>query len=908
MPETDKLILIDAMALVYRGHFAMIRNPRLTSDGQNTSTVFVFCNVLLQLIEKEKPTHLAVAFDRPEPTFRHKRFPEYKATRDAMPEDIEWALPRVRRLVEAFRIPLLELAGWEADDIIGTVADRAAAAGVDALMVTPDKDYAQLVGEHRRIMRPQRGSSGFEVLDAAAVCEQWGIERVDQVVDILGLMGDASDNVPGVPGIGQKTAQKLVAEFGSIAGVYERIDQVKGKRRENLEANRHQAFLSRELVTIDRDVPVEADIEGLRCQEVDRDAVSELFEELEFRTLASRVLGDEHEFEASEANDEPATMAEVFHTYRQVDDDSRAEFLKGLSAAKRLCVDTETDGLDPYAAGLLGIAFCWQEHEAWYLPWPSDAAAGSEWRQLLNPVLGDTTVTVIGHHLKFDLAVLARAGFTIAGPLEDTLLAATLALPDLNRRTMDALSEHLLYYRPQSITELIGPKGPDQLSMADVPLEKVVPYACEDADVTFQLATELVPLVEESGQLTILNDIENPLVPALVAMESEGITVDVAALGRLGEDLQERIDATAARISEIAGEDVNINSPKQLGEVLFDKLQLDPKAKRTAKTGQYQTGEAILQRLAPKHEIVRLILEYRAATKLKSTYVDQLPTAVAADGRIHTTYEQAVTATGRMASHNPNLQNIPVRSEQGREIRKAFISRGDDWWLLAADYSQIELRIAAAMSGDEALKGAFVSGHDIHTATAALVYGVEPEDVDAELRRRAKTINFGILYGVSAWGLSERLDIPRYEGKALIDGYFERFHRLAEWLEEVKEGARERGYVETISGRRRWFRDIASRNHAARSAAERTAINAPVQGTAADLIKLAMVRIHALLDERQTKSRMLLQVHDELVFDLHDSERDWLPELIVEAMETALPMEVPLVVETGIGKNWLEAH
>ncbi|TVR45067.1 MAG: DNA polymerase I [Planctomycetota bacterium] len=902
------LALIDGMALVYRGHFAMIRAPRLTSSGLNTSCLQVFTQVMLGVFEEAKASHVAVVFDTRAPTFRHQRYPAYKATRDAMPEEIEAALPWLDRILGALRIPVLRLDGFEADDLIGTIAVQGEAAGYQVIMVTPDKDYAQLVGPGRVIWRPSKGGGGFDKLGVAEICAEWGIERPDQVIDILGLMGDSSDNVPGVPGIGPKTAKDLIQAYGDMAGVYANLDQVKGKKKENLAEHREQAFLSRELVTIDTAVPLDYAFDALARQEIDREAAASLFAELEFRSLGERLLGAGAVDAAGQAEQPLGTIAEVFHTYHLVQDEaSLVSLLDGLAAQPRFCIDTETDGLEPRHCRLLGMSFCWRAHEAWYLPWPEDSAAAAALRQRLAPILAGEAVKV-GHNLKFDAAVLLAHGLPLGGAYEDTMLAAWLVSPD-QRRSMDALSERLLGYRPVSITSLIGEKGKDQRSMTAVPLAELAEYAAEDADVTWQLAEILRQELAESGQEKVWREVECPLIPVLVAMEAEGINIDVVALGRLSATLETRIAEMTSQINAVAGEEVNINSPKQLGELLFDRLQLDPKAKRTAKSKQYQTNEQTLQRLAGRHPIVQHILDYREATKLKSTYVDTLPQTVdPVSGRVHTHYEQAVAATGRLASRDPNLQNIPVRSEFGRQIRRAFVSRGSEYQLLSLDYSQIELRIAAELSGDPGLAEAFASGYDIHTATAAAVYGVLPDLVDGELRRRAKTVNFGILYGVSAFGLAERLDISRAEAKALIDAYYDRFSGLKGWMAQVVEEAQTRGWVATILGRRRAIPEITSRNAMARQAAERLAINSPVQGSAADLIKLAMIRVHQHLQETGSRSKLLLQVHDELVIDLHHSEREQLPAICAELMRQALPMRVPLEVEYGIADDWLAAH
>ncbi|TVR14813.1 MAG: DNA polymerase I [Planctomycetota bacterium] len=906
MSESNTLVLIDGMALVYRGHFAMIRNPRMTTTGLNTSSIFVFANVMLGVFAETQASHMAVVFDTRAPTFRHQLYPQYKATRDAMPEDIEKALPWLDRMLQALRVPVLRLDGWEADDVIGTLAKRGEEQGYQVIMVTPDKDYAQLVSPARTIWRPSKGGGGFDRLGPEAVCGEWGVERIEQVIDVLGLMGDTSDNVPGVPGIGPKTAKQLIADYGDLDGIYNHIDDIKGKRRENLLAHQEQAYLSRRLVTIDQDAPIECDLATLIKQESDEQQLSEVLEALEFRSLAERLLGADPQASNDAAY---ASITEVFHSYHLVQGAELEErFFSALDNVKRFCVDCETDGLEARHCGLLGLAFSWREHEGWYLPWPQDSAAQDALRRRLAPILADPQREKVGHHLKFDCAVLAAHGMPVVGPLWDTMLAAWLCMPEA-KRSMDALAQQLLHYSPIPISALIGADKKQQISMAEVPLERVAEYAAEDADITWQLAQELADSLQEMGQERIFTTVECPLIEVLASMEAEGIAIDESALSQLGQALEQRITTIAKSINEVAGADVNINSPKQLGELLFDTLQLDPKAKRTAKSGQYQTNEQVLQRLAHRHEIAQWILDYREASKLKSTYVDQLPKAVDSQtGRIHTHFEQSVAATGRLASHDPNLQNIPIRSAMGRDIRRAFVPRDGDHLLLSLDYSQIELRIAAELSQDQALREAFTSGVDFHTATAAAVYGMDPNMVDSELRRRAKTVNFGILYGVSAFGLSERLGIPRGEAKKLIDAYFDRFHGLRAWMDGTVEQAREQGYVTTLYGRRRELRDIGSRNAAARAAAERLAINSPVQGTAAEVIKVAMINVHRHLREQHCRSRMLLQVHDELVFDLHRSEREELPPILAGIMRDAVQMSVPLEVEYAVADNWLDAH
>ena len=922
MADTDKtLFLLDGMALAYRGHFGLIRNPRMTSSGINVSLVFAVTNTILGILNKNKPTHFAAAFDTPEPTHRHKMFKEYKAHRESMPEDLSLALPYLYRLIEAFNIPVLKNPGWEADDVIGTLAKQADGAGVMTYMVTPDKDYGQLVSKHVFMCKPGNTGDNLETMGVQEICEKWGIERVDQVIDMLGLMGDASDNIPGVPGIGEKTAQKLIAQFGTIENLLEHTDQLKGKQKERVEENKELALLSKELVTIETNVPLEITVDDLQVKDRDDEALKKLFIELEFNTIGKRLFGDD--FSAAPrlvvpgqvpqgdlfSTDHLKTIKDVKHDYRCVDTpEARRALIEEIAGKKAFCFDLETTGLDPKTCEILGLAFSLAPHTGYYVTMPESREEVLQVLAEFQPILDDPEKEVVGHHLKFDYSVLRWHGVTVKCRIFDTMLAAYLTVPDL-RRTMDYLAQALLSYTPISITSLIGEKGEDQTTLKEAPLEKVVEYAAEDADITIQLAEILRPKIKEMNQETVFNDIECPLIPVLVEMEYEGVRMDVGQLKNLSGLLDEEIRKSSARITELAGEPIELNSARQLGHILFDKLQLDPNAKRTAKTGQYSTTEAILRRLAPKHEIVEQILHYRMCTKLNSVYVSQLPNSVfRGTGHVHTSYEQAVIATGRIQSYGPNLQTIPIRTEMGQQIRKAFVPRNDDYLLLAADYSQIELRIAAELSQDESMMATFTENEDIHTATAMKIYDVDFDGVTAEMRRRAKMVNFGIIYGISAFGLGDRLNLPRRQAQELIDAYFEKYPGTIKYMEETVKFAEEHGYVETMTGRRRYLRDINSRNKTTKRGEERNAINSRIQGTAADMIKLAMTRIHQELKQRDCKTRMLLQVHDELVFDLHTSEEDTIPPLIEECMRTALPLTVPIEVEIGIGKNWLEAH
>ncbi|MGC6467652.1 MAG: DNA polymerase I [Akkermansiaceae bacterium] len=918
----NRLFLLDGMALVYRAHFAFFRNPITNSQGLNTSAIYGFANTLLTIIEKEKPTHLAVAFDTSAPTSRHELYPEYKAQREEMPEELALAIPEVKDLCAAFRIPVLVIDGYEADDIIGTVARWAEDAGnTDTFMVTPDKDFAQLVDKNTSMWKPGRQGSDHEVLDLPAILENWAIESPNQVIDILGLWGDASDNIPGVPGIGEKTAKKLIAQFGSIENLVASTDQLKGKQKQNVINFTDQALLSKKLATILLDAPVKESLDDLARKEPDHDRLRELLEKWEFRTLSRRIFpeSDEPGKEATPVFDSLKTIADVDHEYHLIEtDDDLDQLIGNLVKADHFCFDVETNSLDRFESKLIGIAFSTQAHEGYYLPvsdWPS-------LREKILPVF-ESPALKIGHNLKFDLAILLSHDIAVQGPFFDTMLAHTLAAPD-QKHGMDALSENLLGYSPVKLLDLFTQsQEPDddlfasaakkkadkgELDASQIPLEKMAEYAAEDADVTLQLYEKLAPMLEDLGLTKILTEIESPLLPVLVSMEAEGISLDQSVLDEVGSRLTEIIATLGEEIETAAGRPFNLKSPKQLGEILFGEMKLVEKPKKT-KTGQFKTDEQTLASLAPKHPIVANILKYREATKLKSTYVDALPQHRAPhSGRIHTQLHQLLTSTGRLASSDPNLQNIPIRSEMGRELRRAFVPRSEDYTLLAADYSQVELRVMAALSGDPAMIEAFQQDLDIHTATAARVYGVDTNDVVPEMRRTAKMVNFGIIYGISAFGLSQRLGIPRGEASEIIKTYFEQYPAIAEFMEEVTESVRESGYAQTLTGRRRYFKDIKSGNATVRANAERAAINSPIQGTAADMIKIAMVRVQDLLEGRQSK--MILQVHDELLFDLHLDEQEELTPLIIAAMENALelPNGVPVKIDTGFGDNWLQAH
>ncbi|GIW99036.1 MAG: DNA polymerase I [Pirellulaceae bacterium] len=920
-----KLVLLDGMALVYRAHFAMIRSPRITSYGLCTSAIFGVLNTLLDVLRRENPTHIAVAFDTAEPTARHEEYAEYKAQREEMPEDIAAQLPYLDRLFEAFRIPVLRAPGYEADDIIGTLARRAAAEGFDVVMVTPDKDYEQLVGDHIKIFRPGRQGGEPEILGVKEVLEKWGIERVDQVIDILGLMGDSSDNIPGIPGIGPKTAQKLIAQYGSVESLLEHADELKGKQKERVQEHAEQALLSKRLVTIQTDVPLEIDWETLHWRGYDEEKLKQLLVELEFETVGKRLFGDsfavrprpkrhaaqgELGLEPTLFDDDPAprTLKETAHDYRLIASmDEEKELWARIGGARAVAFDSETTGLDARHAEPVGFSFSFEPGEAYYLPCPADPEGRTALLERLAKALNSTSAEKIGHNLKYDFTVLKWHGLEISGPYFDTMLAHSVIDPD-TKHGLDFLASIYLHYEPISIKSLIGKRGEEQKSMRDVPIDEVVEYACEDADITLQLAERFKQEISQLQMDSVCYQVEFPLIPVLVDMEYQGIRLDVEALRAYSKKLEEEIHALRNRIFATVGHEFNIDSPKQLGVVLFEELKIDDNPKRTA-TGQYSTRESELQRLLHRHPIIADILDYRNAVKLKSVYVDQLPNYVdPRTGRVHTHYSQTWTATGRMQSNDPNLQTIPIRKERGREIRAAFVPRDDDYLILSADYSQIELRVVADMSGDEAMIEAFRQGVDIHAATAAKVYGVPLDQVTRQMRDQAKMVNFGIIYGISAYGLQQRLGIARDEAQTLISQYFQTYPGVKQFIEETIQFARQHGFVCTKTGRRRYLRDINSRNRTVAAAAERLAVNSPLQGTAADILKLAMIRVHRALREQGLHTKMLLTVHDEIVFDLHREEIDHATALIRQEMEGAMELKVPLHVDMGWGKNWLEAH
>lgn len=915
------------MALVYRAYFAFINNPRITSTGLNTSAMFGFTNTLLDLMQKEKPSHIAVVFDTSAPTERHEIFPAYKAQREEMPEDLSKSIPYVFEIIKAFRIPVITKDGYEADDIIGTLARKAEDAGFTTYMMTPDKDFAQLVSPNTYMYKPSRMGNGIEILGEDEVKKKWSIEHPQQVIDILGLWGDSSDNIPGVPGVGEKTAKKLIAEYHSMEGIYEHIDELKGKMKENFLAFKEQAFLSKKLATILLDVPIEFDEKDLTCDPPDAKRIQDIFNELEFRTLAKKVLGepqaaavqgDLFSSPASEATpaktetqESPATLrniAMVNHHYHLLRaQEERTNLIGQLQNEQMFCFDTETTSLNALDADILGLAISYKQGEAYYIPFGNDFEESCRILAAFKPLFENEKILKVAQNLKYDMLVLKRYGIEIKSPSFDTMLAHYLIEPD-QRHNMDFLARHYLQYEPISIESLIGKKGKNQLGFETVPLDQAAEYSGEDADITLQLQRKLAPLLDELEVRNVFEEIEMPLVEVLAEMETNGVRIDSDFLHLYSSDLQQEADTLENQIYEAAGLKFNVASPKQLGEVLFDHLKLDSKAKKT-KTGQYQTGEEILQGLKEKHPLPALVLEYREVQKLKSTYVDTLPLLVNEQtGRVHTSFNQAVAATGRLSSNNPNLQNIPIRTDKGREIRKAFIPADDNHLLLSADYSQIELRIIASISKDEGMMEAFKKGLDIHRATAARVFGVALDEVDSDMRRKAKTVNFGIIYGISAFGLSQRVNISRSEAKEIIDAYFEKFPGIRNYMDDTIAYCRANGYVQTLIGRKRIIRDIHSANQTVRGFAERNAINAPIQGTAADMIKLAMIRINRKLREGGFRSKMTLQVHDELLFDVPMDEKDALQNMVISEMKEALPLEVPILVESGWGKNWLEAH
>jgi DNA polymerase I len=919
-----KLFLLDAYALIFRAYYAFIKNPRVNSKGMNTSAIFGFVNAMLEVINNEKPSHLAVCFDPPGGNFRHDDFEAYKANRDETPEDIKLAVPWILKLLEAFDVPIIVKENFEADDVIGTLAKMAEKEGFTTYMMTPDKDFGQLVSDNIFMYRPGRGREPAQVWGIPEIMEKFDVKRPEQVIDLLGLMGDSADNIPGIPGIGAKTAAKLLHQYDSVEGLLAHSHELKGKQKENVEAFAEQGLMSKHLATIILDVPVEFDPKAMEVGEANKDMLRELFAELEFRTLAKRLLNEELDtpdqegtqialFSEEEIQDviasrDQGTIETVAHTYHLVQSDQEIDKLVALlKASPSYAFDTETTGIDPLLADLVGMSFAVKPHEAWYVPVPKDRAGACAIVDRFRVILEDASKEVVAQNMKFDYKVLYQYNVTIGNKVFDTMLAHYLMNPDM-KHGMDVLSEAYLNYTPVSIEQLIGKKGKDQKSMGDLEPSEISDYAAEDADITLQLKKHFEPEMEKDHLKRLFEDIEVPLISVLAHMEMEGVNLDKQALYDYSAELEKELIVLHSGIIEDAGKEFNVDSPKQLGEVLFDDLKISAKAKKT-KTGQYQTNEDVLSRHVSDHVIIQKILDYRQLRKLKSTYIDPLPELVnPKTGRVHTNYMQTIAATGRLSSNNPNLQNIPIRSSKGREIRKAFIPRNADCIMLAADYSQVELRIIAALSQDEVMIEAFRQGMDIHAATASKVFGVALESVDREMRSKAKAVNFGISYGQGAFGLAQNLNISRGEAKEIIDNYFEQFPRLQAYQSESVNFAREHGYVETIMGRRRYLSDIHSANAVVRGFAERNAINTPIQGSAADVIKIAMINIHRRFEKEQFRSKMIMQVHDELVFDAYRDEIDMIKPIIIDEMQNAVKLPVPLQVDIDQGENWLEAH
>lgn len=931
-PLSDKkLFLLDAFALIYRAYFAFAKNPRVNSKGQNTSAAFGFTNVLIDILNKEKPTHIAVVFDPPGgATNRNVDFADYKAHREEMPEDIRNMIEPIKRIIEAFRIPMYVVEGYEADDLIGTMAKMAEKEGFITYMMTPDKDFGQLVSENIFIYKPGRGGDPATIMGVKEVCEKFEVQDPLQVIDILGLWGDAADNIPGIPGVGEKTAKKLIADYGSMEGVFEHVEELKGKMKENMINFREQGIISKLLATIILDAPVEFNPEVLVLEEPNKELILDIFTELEFRNLAKRITGEE--IVVTSAGVDENGQLDLFGTQSLVDvqqaqptsgvktiatekpsyhlvtlPEERKALLTKLLNEKSVCFDTETTDINALHANLVGMSFSFKAREAYYVAVPKDPHEAQSIVNEFKPFFESETIEKIAHNMKYDIQVLHRYGVEFAGPLFDTMIAHYLIQPE-SKQGMDFLAEYYLNYTPISIEALIGKKGKGQGNMGDLPPEAISDYACEDADITFQLKQLFAPQIEKDHLKKLFYEMEMPLVSVLAKMEEEGVAIDIPHLEAYSKQLADETAALEIKIKELAGIDFNVDSPKQLGDVLFEHMRISSKAKKT-KTGQYATSEDILQQHKNDHEIIPCILDYRQMKKLKSTYVDPLPTMKdPVDGRVHTSYMQTVTATGRLSSNNPNLQNIPIRSERGKEIRKAFIARSEDYQLMSADYSQIELRIIAALANDANMIRAFKDKVDIHRATAAKVFHVELDEVTKDQRSAAKAVNFGIIYGQSAFGLSQNLGISRTEAKQIIDSYFAQYSTIKTYMDKAVKDARENGYVETIMQRRRYLPDINSANAVVRGFAERNAVNAPIQGSAADIVKLAMVAVDKAMTKANVQSKMILQVHDELVFDVHKDEQELMKALVKEAMETAVSLAVPMEVEMELAQNWLDAH
>ena len=912
MSREKKLFLLDAMALIYRAHFAFIRNPRYNSKGLNTSAILGFTNSLLEVLEKEKPSHIAVISDSDKPTFRHEEYADYKGTREEMPEAIQEARPYIEKIIQAFGIPYIIRDGYEADDVIGTLAKKAATKGFKVYMVTSDKDFCQLVEDGIYLYKPGTGQKRTEIQDRDKVLKKWEITSTDQVRDILGLMGDASDNIPGVPGIGEKRAKDLIKEYKTIENLLENKDQLKGKILQNLTDYAEQAIASKKLVTIDTDAPVELEVNELKYTGPDLNQLKEIFNDLEFRTLGKRVLGQNFEI-SGQAEDEgaskPATIESIPKDYRFLKTpEELKKFIDEISGEKLIGLDTETNGLDPHQCKMIGLSLAGPDHKAAYIPFNAEDSEPEKLFNELRPLLENPEIEKAGHNLKYDLIILQHAGLDVKGLIFDTMVAHFLLDPD-SRHNLNLLAEKYLNYTPVSIESLIGKKGKGQENMENLKPEEISDYACEDADVAFRLAQLFKDSVKKEELDNLYDKVEGPLIKVLAEVEKNGIFLDENELKGLSDELNKEMEKLEQEIYDMAGKEFNINSPKQLGDIMFDEMQLDPEVKRLPKSGQYPTNEEKLKKLEKDFDFPSKILDYRSIHKLKSTYVDALPKLVNPQtGRIHTSLNQTVTATGRLSSTNPNLQNIPIRTEKGREIRKAFAAPDNDHWIYCADYSQIELRLMAEFSGDEALLEAFINHQDIHTATAAKVFDIDPEEVTGEMRRSAKTVNFGIIYGISAFGLSERMNIPRKEAASIIETYFKKYPGVREYMDREIEFARKHGYVKTLLGKKRHLPDINSRNFTTRGYAERNAINTPIQGTAAEMIKIAMINIQEELQKQNYKAKMVLQVHDELIFETPKDELETLTGMVEQKMKTAIKLEVPIIVEGGKGKNWLEAH
>jgi DNA polymerase-1 len=920
-----KLFLLDAYALIFRAYYAFIRTPRINSKGLNTGAMFGFTNTLLDILNNEKPSHIAVVFDAPEQTLREIDYEAYKANRSETPEDIKLAVPYIKKIVEAFNIPMLIAPGYEADDIIGTLVKKAEEKGFHTYMMTPDKDYGQLVSDKSFIYKPGYQGGKAEILGETEVCAKFNIQNVNQVIDLLGLMGDAVDNIPGIPGIGEKTAAKLLAEFGSLEGLLANTDKLKGKQKENVENFREQGILSKKLATIMLDAPTPLDEEALKVSEINKDAIREVFEELEFRQLIKRVLNEEAPAPAAASNvphdlfssageevivpsTPKNTIENTEHEYFMATSEQELQTLiSELQGATTFSFDTETSDLEPHSAYLVGLSFSTKAHTGWYVPISSNFEEAQKQLKIFTGIFSDPSKTLVAQNYKFDFKMMKKYGMKIQNKIFDTMLAHYVINAD-GKHGMDALSENYLNYKPVSIESLIGPKGKNQNSMAHLPAESIKDYAAEDADVTLQLAEIFQPELEKQGTTSVLENIETPLIEVLANMEWEGIRVDKDFLNAYSVELGKKLDIIEEKITELAGEKFNLDSPKQLGVILFEKLKITTEMKKT-KTGQYSTGEDVLQRYLHTHEIVPLILDYRELRKLKSTYIDTLPNMInSITGRVHTNFMQAVAATGRLSSNQPNLQNIPIRTSRGKEIRKAFVARDENHVLVSADYSQVELRIIAALSGDKNMIEAFQQGEDIHKATASKVFNVPLDEVTKDMRSKAKAVNFGIIYGQGPFGLAQQLGISRTEAKNIIEAYYTQFAALKTYQHQAVEDCRSRGFVETVLGRRRFLPDINSSNAISRSFAERNAVNAPIQGSAADVIKVAMAKIQTALKNANLKTRMVLQVHDELLFDTPKEEVEQVFALVKHEMENAVKLAVPLDVEIQAGNNWLEAH